>query len=78
MLTGEVVLEGRRLQATRAGLAELLDAIEEVGGQRRVQLVVVGVEAAGHLHHTLVGHLREVVGLEVRVLNRKSPGKWWN
>jgi transposase len=71
-LTGEVVLEGRRLPATRVGLVELLDAIDEVRAGLRAQLVVVGVEAAGHLHRTLVGHLREVVGLEVRVLNPAS------
>lgn len=68
-LTGEVVLEGRRLLASRAGFAQLLETLDELGDEMRAQLVVVGVEAAGHLHRTLVGHLGEVEDLEVRVLN---------
>ena len=68
-LRGEIVFEGRRLLATRAGFAQLVEMIDELRDEVQAQLVVVGVEAAGHLHRTLVGHLREVEGLEVRVLN---------
>lgn len=68
-LTGEIVLEGRRLVASRAGFTQLLATIDGIRDEVGAQLVVVGVEAAGHLHRTLVGHLREVEGLEVRVLN---------
>lgn len=68
-LSGEVVFEGCRLAADRAGLEELLGRIEGLRGRRGLQLVRVGVEAAGHQHVTLVGHLADVAGLEVVVLN---------
>lgn len=68
-LTGTIVLEGRRLLATRAGFEQLVGELERVRDRLGVELVVVGVEAAGHLHATLVGHLRDIGWLEVKVLN---------
>ena len=68
-LRGEIVLEGQRVVASRAGLGQLVDAIRRVRDEVEGQLVVVGVEAAGHLHRTLVGHLQDAGEFEVRVLN---------
>lgn len=71
-LTGRVVLEGRRLAADRAGFDELVDQLGGTRDELGAQLVVVGVEAAGHLHRTLVAHLRELPWLQVQVLNPAS------
>lgn len=71
-LTGQVVLEGRRLTADRAGFVELVDRLVETRDELGAQLVVVGVEAAGHLHRTLVAHLRDQPWAEVQVLNPAS------
>lgn len=68
-LTGTIVLEGQRVLATRAGFDQLLGLVRRVRDEVDGPLVVVGVEAAGHLHRTLVGHLRDVGEFEVRVLN---------
>lgn len=68
-LTGAIVLKGRRVLATRAGFEQLVGVLERVRDRLAAQLVVVGVEAAGHLHATLVGHLRDVEWVEVKVLN---------
>ncbi len=71
-LTGQVVLEGRRVAADRAGFDDLVEQIAMVRDELAAQLVVVGVEAAGHLHRTLVAHLRELPWLQVQVLNPAS------
>jgi transposase len=68
-LVGEVVVDGVRLVADRAGLAELERLIAATSGRLDAAVVVVGVEAAGHHHQTLVGHLGDRDGLVVRLLN---------
>jgi hypothetical protein len=52
-LTGVVVADGVRLVADRAGLAELERVIAELRWQLAAELVVVGIEAAGHQHQSL-------------------------
>jgi Transposase len=71
-LLGEVVVNGVRLVADRAGLAGLERLIATARVELDAQLVVVGVEAAGHHHQTLVGHLEDRGELVVRLLN---PGQ---
>jgi hypothetical protein len=56
-LVGEVMVDGVRLVADRAGLAELERLIAATSSRLDAAVVVVGVEAAGHHHQTLVGHL---------------------
>jgi hypothetical protein len=71
-LPGEVVVDGVRLVADVAGLAELQRLIAATGSRLDACVVVVGVEAAGHHHQALVGHLGDRDGLVVRLLN---PGQ---
>jgi transposase len=71
-LLGEVVVNGARLVADRAGLAELERLIAAARAELDAQLVVVGIEAAGHHHQTLAGHLDDRGELVVRLLN---PGQ---
>jgi transposase len=71
-LPGEVVVDGVRLVADVAGLAELQRLIAATSSRLDARVVVVGVEAAGHHHQTLVGHLGDRDGLVVRLLN---PGQ---
>ena len=71
-LLGEVVVDGVRLVADRAGLAELQRLIATTSSRLGAQLVVVGVEAAGHHHQTLTAHLSDHGELVVRLLN---PGQ---
>src|SRR5215210_4381415 len=71
-LVGEVVVDGVRLVADRAGLAGLERLIATTRAGLGAKVVVVGVEAAGHYHQTLVGHLGDRDGLVVRLLN---PGQ---
>jgi hypothetical protein len=66
-LLGEVVVDGVRLVADRAGLAERL--IQENRRKLDAEVVVVGIEAAGHQHQTLTGHLLDRGDLVVRLLN---------
>ena len=68
-LVGEVVVDGVRLVADRAGLAELERLIATTRAGLGAKVVMVGVEAAGHYHQTLVGHLGDRDGLVVRLLN---------
>jgi transposase len=68
-LVGEVMVDGVRLVADRAGLAELERLIAATASRLDAGVVVVGVEAAGHHHQTLVGHLGDRGGLVVRLLN---------
>jgi transposase len=68
-LLGEVVVDGVRLVADRVGLVELEGLIAVARGRLDAGVVVVGVEAAGHHHQTLVGHLSDCDGLVVRLLN---------
>jgi hypothetical protein len=71
-LLGDVVLDGVRLRADRAGLAELECLILVTRARLDAGVVVVGVEAAGHHHQTLTGHLGDRAELVVRLLN---PGQ---
>jgi Transposase len=71
-LLGEVVVDGVRLVADRAGLAELQRLIATTRVGLGARLVVVGIEAAGHHHQTLTSHLRDRGELVVRLLN---PGQ---
>jgi hypothetical protein len=68
-LRGEVVVDGVRLVADRAGLAELQRLIATARAELGAKLVVVGIEAAGHHHQTLTAHLSDRDGLVVRLLN---------
>jgi transposase len=68
-LLGEVVVDGVRLPADRAGLAECERLIAATRSMLGAEVVVVGVEAAGHHHQTLVGHLSDRGELVVRLLN---------
>jgi transposase len=68
-LLGGVVVDGVGLAADRAGLAELERLIAATSSRLDAGVVVVGVEAAGHHHQTLVGHLGDREGLVVRLLN---------
>src|SRR5215204_5574494 len=69
-LVGEVMVDGVRLVADRAGLVELERLIAATSSRLDAGVVVVvGVEAAGHHHQTLVGHLGDREGLVVRLLN---------
>jgi hypothetical protein len=61
-LLGEVMVDGVRLVADRAGLAELERLIVATSGQLDAAVVVVGVEAAGQHHQRLVGHLGDREG----------------
>ena len=58
-----------RLPADRAGLAECERLIAAARSRLGAEVVVVGVEAAGHHHQTLVGHLSDRGELVVRLLN---------
>jgi transposase len=71
-LLGEVVIGGVRLVADRAGLVELERLIATKRVALDAELVVVGIEAAGHHHQTLTAHLEDRDGLVVRLLN---PGQ---
>lgn len=68
-LTGEVVLDGAKLLADAAGLEGLLALVQETRRRVDAQVVVVGVEATGHLHQTLAAHLCDVEGVIVRLVN---------
>src|SRR6266508_2093276 len=68
-LTGAVVADGVRLVADRAGLAELERVIAELRWRLAAELVVVGIEAAGHQHQGLTAYLADRDGLHVRLLN---------
>ena len=68
-LVGEVMVDGVRLVADRAGLAELERLIAATSSRLDAAVVMLGVEAAGHHHQTLVGHLGDRDGLVVRLVN---------
>jgi transposase len=68
-LLGEVVVDGVRLVADRAGLAELERVLGAARARTDAAVVVVGIEAAGHHHQTLTGHLLDRRDLVVRLLN---------
>src|SRR5512132_2140040 len=68
-LLGEVVVDGVRLVADRAGLAELERMLGAASARVNAAVVVVGIEAAGHHHQTLTAHLLDRDELVVRVLN---------
>jgi transposase len=68
-LLGEVVVDGVRLVADRAGLAELERVLGAASARVNAAMVVVGIEAAGHHHQTLTAHLADRDELVVRLLN---------
>jgi Transposase len=68
-LLGEVVVDGVRLVADRAGLADLQRVLGAARARVDAAMVVVGIEAAGHHHQTLVAHLLDRDELVVRLLN---------
>ncbi len=68
-LTGEVVLDGAKLMADAAGLTQLVELVDSSRRRLRAQAVVVGVEATGHFHQTLAGHLSDLHGVVVRLVN---------
>lgn len=68
-LLGNVVLPGCKLMAFAIGLEHLKEKICEARERTNAQLVIVGIEATGHLHQALAAHLADVDGIEVRLLN---------
>lgn len=68
-LLGEVVVDGVRLVADQAGLAELQRLLAQTQARLDAAAVVVGVEAAGHQHQSLAGHLNQRADLHLRLLN---------
>jgi transposase len=68
-LTGEIVLEAAKLMADAAGLAQLVGLVNESRRRCRAEVVVVGVEATGHFHQTLAGHLSDLEDVVVRLVN---------
>jgi transposase len=51
--TGEVLTRRFEFPVSRAGVAELVGRVEAVRAARPVELVRVGIEAAGHYHRPL-------------------------
>ena len=74
-LLGEVVVDGVRLVADRAGLAELERVLGAARARVDAAMVVVGIEAAGHHHQTLTGHLLDRDELVVRLLVPGAGGR---
>lgn len=68
-LDGDVILEGVKIPATADGLAELAQMVERVRSEHRAELLVVGVEAAGHYHQTLAAHLNQRSDIILRLVN---------
>lgn len=68
-LLGDVILEGFKVPATAAGLADLEHVVDRLRSECRAELVVVGIEAAGHYHQTLAAHLDQRPEIVLRLLN---------
>jgi transposase len=68
-LHGSVVIDGTKVPADRAGLGQLSGLLDQARVQVDAQLVVVGVEAAGHYHQTLAAHLADRGDLLLRLVN---------
>lgn len=68
-LHGNVVIDGTKVAADRAGLGQLTGLLDQARARVGAQLVVVGVEAAGHYHQTLAAHLADRDDLLLRLLN---------
>ena len=69
-LHGSVVIDGTKVAADRAGLDQLGGLLDQARVRVDAQLVVVGVEAAGHYHQTLAAHLADRGDLLLRLVNR--------
>ena len=72
-LHGSVVIDGTKVPADRAGLGQLSGLLDQARVRVDAQLVVFGVEAAGHYHQTLAAHLADR-GDPVR--SASSPRTW--
>jgi transposase len=68
-LHGGVVIDGTKVTADRAGLGRLSGLLDQARARVGAQLVVVGVEAAGHYHQTLAAHLADHEDLLLRLIN---------
>jgi transposase len=68
-LRGEVVIEGTKVPANAVGLRVLQGIIDGAREQCHAQLVLIGVEAAGHYHQTLAAHLDERRDVTLRLVN---------
>ena len=68
-LHGSVVIDGTKVAADRAGLGQLTGLLDQARIRVGAQLVVVGVEAAGHYHQTLAAHLADRDDLLLRLVN---------
>jgi transposase len=68
-LHGSVVIDGTKVTADRAGLGQLSGLVDQARARVNAQLVVVGVEAAGHYHQTLAAHLADRGDLLLRLVN---------
>jgi hypothetical protein len=68
-LYGNVVIDGTKVAADRAGLGQLAGLLGQARARVGAQLVVVGVEAAGHYHQTLAAHLADRDDLLLRLIN---------
>jgi len=68
-LHGNVVIDGTKVAADRVGLGQLTGLLDQARARVGAQLVVVGVEAAGHYHQTLAAHLADRDDLLLRLIN---------
>jgi transposase len=68
-LDGDIVLDGVKLPADARGLAKLQQLIACAREECRAQLVLIGIEAAGHYHQTLAAHLNEQHDVVLRLVN---------
>jgi transposase len=68
-LHGNVVIDGTKVAADRAGLGQLTGLLDQARARVGAQLVVLGVEAAGHYHQTLAAHLADRDDLLLRLIN---------
>lgn len=64
-----VVFPGAKVLAFADGLEELIDVVEQARARIDATIVVIGIEATGHLHQTLAAHLADLDGVDVRLLN---------
>jgi hypothetical protein len=63
-LVGEVVVDGVGLVADRGGLTQLERLIATMRAELAAQLVMTGLEAAGHHHQRLISHLGDPGGTD--------------
>jgi transposase len=73
-VAGELLARPFRFAMNRAGVAELVQRVAVATASRRVGLVRVGIEAAGHYHRPLLGEGVLPAGWQV-VGGQPGPGR---